>query len=100
MKFLFKLFVDALRHASNGPTPVRKSRKTAIGTSTASKNGLLTVILSPVIHSESDGSMVPKSTEKHATNNTRLLNRKLLSRETTDPIWFSFLRCGSRSINK
>src|SRR5579883_1005161 len=85
-KFRFKLSVEAFRHASNGPTPVRNIRKMAIGTLTLLKNGALTVIFVPVTASEMTGNIVPQNTAKHAASRIRLLNRKLLSRETIDSI--------------
>ena len=84
--------MDAFRHASSGPTPVRNSRKIAIGTLTLLKNGAPTVILLPLYHSESTGNIVPHRTAKQETSSTRLLNRKLLSRDTIEPIWFSAFR--------
>src|ERR1041384_4788951 len=99
-KFLFRLFVDALRHASSGPTPVRNMRKMAIGTFTLLKNGGPTVIFTPFTASEMTGNIVPQNTAKHAASRIRLLNMKLLSRETTDSIWFSLLRYGRRSKSK
>src|SRR5947207_15288113 len=91
-KFGFRLFVDALRHASSGPTPVRNIRKIAIGTLTLLKNGALTVIFTPFTASEITGNIVPQNTAKQAASRIRLLNMKLLSRETIDSIWFSLLR--------
>src|SRR2546421_5683309 len=85
-KFRFKLSVDALRQASNGPTPVKNIRKMAMGTFTLLKNGALTVILTPFTASEITGNIVPQNTAKHAASRIRLLNRKLLSRETMDSI--------------
>src|SRR4029078_3744795 len=91
-KFVFTLFVDALRHASSGPTPVRNIRKIAMGTLTLLKNGALTVIFLPVRASEKTANIVPQKTAKHAASNIRLLKRKLLSRETMDSIWVSLFR--------
>ena len=85
-KFRFKLFVDAFRHASNGPTPVKNMRKIAIGTFTLLKNGGPTVIFTPLMASEITGNIVPQNTAKHAASRIRLLNRKLLSREIIDSI--------------
>src|SRR5438094_9278699 len=96
-KFRFKLFVDALRHARSGPTPVKNIRKTAIGTLTLLKNGGPTVIFDPVAASEIIGNIVPQQTAKQAASRIRLLNMKLLSRETIDSISFSLCRYGSRS---
>src|ERR1041384_1935530 len=96
-KFRFRLFVDALRHANSGPTPVRNIRKIAIGTLTLLKYGALTVTRSPPpIHfgtdSEITGNIVPQKTAKQEARRIRLLNKKLLSRETTDSISFSLFK--------
>src|SRR5262249_4587765 len=99
-KFRCKLFVDARRHASSGPTPVRNIRKIAIGTFTLLKNGGPTVIFYPLTPSEMIGDIVPQNTAKHAATKIRLLNMKLLSRETIDSIWFSLFRYGSRSKSR
>src|SRR2546425_12077122 len=99
-KFRFRLFGEALRHASSGPTPVKKIRKIAIGTLTLLKNGGPTVIFEPVTASEIIGKTVPQKTAKQAASRIRLLNMKLLSRETIDSIWFSLFRCGKRSKSK
>src|SRR5688572_19286810 len=91
-KFRFRLLVEALRHASKGPTPVRNNRKIAMGTFTRLKKGAPTVILLPLYHSERTGNIVPHRTAKHETSRRRLLNRKLLSLDTTEPIWLSGFR--------
>ena len=44
--------------------------------------------------------MVPQNTAKQAASRIRLLNMKLLSRETIDSIWFSLFRYGSRSNSR
>ena len=72
------------RHASSGPTPVKSSRNSAIGTFTLLKKGGPTLILLPVTHSDSTGNNVPQRMAKHAARRTRLLNRKLDSRETIE----------------
>src|SRR5215471_6748895 len=102
-KFRFKLFVDAFLHARRGPTPVRNIRKIAIGTLTRLKYGGPTVTRSPPpIHfgadSEITGNSVPQKTAKQEASRMRLLNRKLLSRDTTDSISLSLFRYGSRSV--
>src|SRR4051812_38387593 len=94
MKLRFKLLVEAFRHASSGPTPVKNNRKMAIGTFTLLKNGASTVTRSPPpshfgMFSEITGNIVPQKTAKHDARSMRLLNRKLLSRETTDSISLS-----------
>src|SRR5690348_8869574 len=75
---------EVLRQASNGPTPVRKIKNSAIGTFTLSKNGAPTLILLPVIHSEKIGKSVPHRTAKQAAKRIKLLKRKLDSRETSE----------------
>src|SRR5262245_17564308 len=99
-KFRFKLFVDALRHASNGPTPVRNIRKMAIGTFTLLNHGALTVIFSWTIQSDNEGNIVPHNTAKQDASRSRLLNMKLLSRETNDSIWFSLFKYCNRSYTR
>ena len=84
-----------MRHASSGPTPVRNTRNNPIGTFTRLKNGGPTVTFDPVTHSDSTGNSVPHSTAKHATSSTRLLNRKLDSRETSDSS-----RCSLFSVSR
>src|SRR5271166_154010 len=94
-RFRFRLSDEVLRHASSGPTPVRNTRNNPIGTLTRLKNGGPTVTFDPVTHSESTGKRVPHSTAKQATNNTRLLNRKLDSRDTSDSS-----RCSLFSVSR
>src|SRR6516165_8110455 len=76
-----RLSSEVLRHASSGPMPVSNSRNIAIGTFTRLKKGGPTVTFVPVTHSDSTGNSVPHSTAKHETSRTKLLNRKLDSRE-------------------
>src|SRR5579875_1465814 len=94
-KFRFRLSSEVCRHASSGPTPVSRTRKIAIGTLTRLKNGGPTVTFDPVTHSDSTGNSVPHSTAKQDTSRTRLLNRKLDSRETSDSS-----RCSLRSVSR
>src|SRR6516225_3713031 len=75
---------EVLRHASSGPTTVSTSRNNLIGTLTRLKNRGPTVTFDPVTHSDNTGNSVPHSTAKQATSSTRLLNRKLDSRDTSD----------------
>src|ERR1051325_8321426 len=91
-KLRFKLSTDVRRQANSGPTPVRKSRNSAIGTFTRLKKGGPTLIFSPVTASLITGNNVPHKTAKHAPSSTRLLNRKLDSRETTDSSCCSLFR--------
>src|SRR5579859_6729415 len=83
-KLRFRLSIEVLRQASSGPTAVRMSSSMAIGMLTLLKKGAPTVILVPVTASERTGKSVPHSTAKHAASSSRLLNRKLDSRETSD----------------
>ena len=55
-----------------------------MGTFTLLKKGGPTLILLRVNHSESTGKSVPHRTAKQAASSTRLLNRKLDSRETSE----------------
>src|SRR5262249_27340799 len=83
-KFRRKLAAEVLRQASNGPTPVKKSKKSPIGRLTLLKKGAPTLILFFVIHSDRTGNIVPESTATHATSRIRLLKRKLDSREASE----------------
>src|SRR5215472_15862594 len=94
-KFRFRLSSDVCRHASKGPTPVRNTRNSPIGTFTRLKKGGPTVTLLPVTHSDSTANSVPQSTAKHDTSSTRLLNRKPDSRETSESS-----RCSLRSVSR
>src|SRR5271157_1758153 len=83
-KFRRRLSSEVCRHASRGPMPVRNTRNNPIGIFTRLKNGGPTVTLLPVTHSDNTGNSVPHSTAKHDTSSTRLLNKKLDSRETSE----------------
>src|ERR1700693_540559 len=77
------LLKDALHQARSGPIPVRKRRKSPIGRATRLKNGAPTVTLLPCTYSEVMGNKVPHKMVKQAASRTRLLKRKLDSRETS-----------------
>src|SRR5215469_5796986 len=94
-KLRFRLSSEVLRQASSGPTPVSSTRKIPIGTLTRLKKGGPTVTFDPVTHSDSTGKSVPHSTAKHETSSTRLLKRKLDSRETSDSS-----RCSLFSVSR
>ena len=80
----FRLAALALRHATRGPTPVRKRRISAKGPVTTLKKCGPRVRRSPLKASEKTGSIVkPKITES-STMKTQLLRMKLDSRDTTD----------------
>ncbi len=86
------LLKEALRQASSGPIPVRKRRKSPIGSATRLKKGAPTVTLLPCTYSEMMGNSVPHRMVKQAASSTRLLKRKLDSRETSDSSLCSDLR--------
>src|ERR1700756_1629080 len=92
-KLRFKLSSEVLRHASSGPTAVSNRSKRATGMATLLKKGGPTVTLVPCTHSERMGNSVPHSTVKHAITKSRLLNRKLDSRETSASSLCSLCRC-------
>src|SRR5439155_23982162 len=92
-KLRFRLSTEVLRHASNGPTAVRNKSSNATGTFTRLKNGGPTVTLLPCTHSDRTGNSVPHNTVKQATRRSRLLNRKLDSRETSDSSLCSLRKC-------
>src|ERR1019366_6005034 len=96
----FRLSTDVLRHARSGPTAVSSIRRSATGTATRLKNGGPTVTLCPCTHSERIGKNVPQRMVKQTTSSSRLLNRKLDSRETSDSSLCSLLRCGRFLIRK
>src|SRR5271165_2809189 len=91
-KFRRMLSSEVLRHASSGPTAVSSMSSKATGTATRLKNGGPTVTLCPCTHSDRMGKSVPQSTVKQATSRSRLLNRKLDSRETSASSLCSLLR--------
>src|ERR1039458_6753335 len=91
-KLRFRLSTDVLRQASSGPTAVSSSRRSATGMATRLKNGGPTVTLCPWTHSERMGKNVPHRMVKQTTRRSRLLNRKLDSREASDSSLCSLLR--------
>src|SRR5512142_447583 len=93
VKLRLMLSHEVLRQASSGPTAVSSSKKSVIGVITRLKNGGPTVILVPCTHSLRTGKSVPQSTAKQAARRTRLLKRKLDSRETRASSLFSLFRC-------
>src|SRR5580700_351991 len=92
VKFRFRLSTEVFRHASNGPTPVRKRRSKPMGMFTLLKKGAPTLILEPDSASDKTGKRVPESTAMHETKRIKLLKRKLDSRETMASSWFSLFR--------
>src|SRR5215475_11799509 len=91
-KFRFRLSVEVLRQASNGPMAVSSSSSNANGTATLLKKGGPTVILCPSTHSVRTGNNVPHSTVKQIRRKSQLLNKKLDSRETIDSSLCSLFR--------
>src|SRR5437660_491952 len=67
-KFRFRLSTEVLRHASNGPTPVRKSKRSPMGIFTLLKKGAPTLIFDPDSVSESTGKSVPERTATQDTS--------------------------------
>src|ERR1700690_2607516 len=92
-KLRFRLSTDVLRQASSGPTAVSNIRRRANGMAARLKKGGPTVTLWPWTHSERMGKKVPQRMVKQTTSRSRLLNRKLDSRETSDSSLCSLLRC-------
>src|SRR6201996_1865134 len=92
LKLLRMLLNDALRHANSGPMPVRNRRNKPIGSATLLKKCAPTVTLLPCTYSEMIGNSVPHRIVKQAASRTRVLNRKLDWRETTDSSLCSDLR--------
>src|SRR4051812_35562866 len=64
-----------------------------MGTFTLLKNGAPTVTFVPCTHSLKMGNTVPHSTAKHDASSSRLLNRKLDSRDTNDSSRCSLRKC-------
>jgi hypothetical protein len=73
---------EAAPHGRAGPTPIRNSSATNIGTVTALYQGAPTLIVSPLVTVTMSGSRVPNSTAKVMPRNRTLLSRKADSRLT------------------
>src|SRR3982751_5000002 len=99
-KFRLRLSSEVLRHESNGPKAVRNNNPKNIGIVTRLKNGGPTVTLVPCTHSDKSGKSVPHRMVKQAASRSRLLKRKLDSRETRASSRFSLLRCSRFLIKK
>src|SRR5260370_8008846 len=99
VKLRLRLANDVLPQASNGPTPVKKTRNNPIGIVTLLKNGGPTLILYPRTASERMGKSAPQRIANGTANNTRLLNKKLDSRETSDSSFLSATRCFPLTLN-
>src|ERR1035437_900775 len=78
-----RLSAEVRRQANSGPTPVRNSRNSPMGTISRLYQSASSEILSPEMASLITGNSVPHSTAKQLANRIRLLNRKLDSREIT-----------------
>src|SRR5215469_8922392 len=91
-KLRFMLSAEVLRQARSGPTPVRKRIASPIGTMTLLKKGAPTLMRLLVNHSENTGKSVPERTAMQATRNSKLLKRKLDSREIIESRKFSVFR--------
>src|SRR5579872_3991112 len=93
LKLRFRLSQEVLRHANKGPRAVSRSKSNATGMLTRLKNGGPTVTLVPCTHSEIFGNSVPHKIVKQATRKSRLLNKKLDSREISDSSLCSLRKC-------
>src|SRR6266849_2577207 len=82
-KFLRKLSVDVRRQANSGPTPVRNSKNSPRGIISRLNQTASRLIFSTATASEITGNRVPQSPAKQLARITKLLNKKLDSRETT-----------------
>src|ERR1700731_2590156 len=91
-KLRLRLSSEVLRQASKGPTPVRNKSNKPMGIFTLLKNGVPTLMRSPVNHSEKTGKSVPDRTAMQETSKIKLLKRKLDSRETIESSWFSLFK--------
>src|SRR3954454_19497120 len=87
------------RQGSSGPTPVRNRRNSPMGTATRLYQGAPMVTLLPTTYSLITGNNVPQRITKQAVSSTRLLNRKLDSRLTSDSILCSALRWSRWRMN-
>src|SRR6185295_12281801 len=92
----FRLSNELRRQAISGPTPVSSSRNIAMGMFTRLKNGLSTLIFSPITASVITGNNVPHRIAKQLASRIRLLNMKLDSRERTLSICDSLFRYSRR----
>ena len=100
VKFFFRLRREVFLQASRGPNPGQEKRNSPKGILTLLKNGALTVRFSPCSASDKHRKIVPHRTANMAASNTRLLKRKLLSREITDSRRFSLFKSSSRVMIK
>src|ERR1700757_4813573 len=91
-KLRFRLSPEVLRHARSGPTPVRNRIARPTGIMILLKKGAPTLIREPESPSETTGKRVPERTAIQATRKSRLLKRKLDSREIMESSWFSLFR--------
>ncbi len=89
----------SFRHESSGPSAVRNSSAKKYRDRHAIEEWWPDRDLGPCTHSEISGNSVPHRIVKHAASSSRLLNRKLDSRETSASSRFSLFRC-SRFLTK
>src|SRR3954462_3254038 len=93
VKLRLMLSMEVLRQARSGPRAVSRSSKRTTGIATLLKNGGPTVTFVPCTHSERMGKSVPQRTVKQNNTKSRLLKRKLDSREAMDSSLCSLRRC-------
>ena len=75
-----------LRHGSTGATAIKNSSSSPTGMVMRSKNGVPTLIRSPLSASTISGNTVPSSTTRANTPNSRLLARNEASRDSAESI--------------
>ena len=84
------------RQASNGPIPVKSTRTIPSGAVYWSNQGVPSDDFSPVTASEISGKNVPQKTTTTSPTRSRLLTRKMDSREASDSIRRSLRRSSRR----
>src|SRR4029079_1699311 len=86
----------ARRHAISGPIPDSSTSTSVSGTVYWSNHGGPTDAWLPVTASEISGKNVPQKITKQSPTSTRLLSRKIASRESSESSLCSERRSGAR----
>ncbi len=92
-------FADAQvtrRQASSGPIPVKRTRRIASGVVYLSNQGAASELFWPVKSSEISGKKVPQAITTVIPTSSKLLIRKIDSREINESIRFGDLRSSRR----
>src|SRR5580765_1775829 len=100
MNWYTRLLRVDLRHASNGPAPVRNRRTSAIGVIHLLKKGPATVSRLPVTASLSVGNIVPNSTKNAENSRIQLLTRNAASRDIHESRSLRAFKSGRRQITR